>query len=970
MASAGEIKARLTLDSKSFQAGMAQARSEMATTSKAAQNTKKSLTGIQTGAAIVATGVVASLAAATMAAAGFEKQLSAIESVSGASGSEMEELSALIMKLGESSVYSANEVGIAAEELIKAGVSLEDIMGGALAGSLDLASAGSLALGDAAEIASTALNAFKSDGLEVSDAANILAGAANASATSVGEMKFGLSAVSAVASGAGMTFKDTATALAVFAQNGLKGSDAGTSLKTMLMNLSPSTKEATAVFKELGIITKDGSNQFYDAQGNLKSLADVTDILRDSLIKLNPKERGEALKTMFGADAVRSGTILFKEGADGIEKMASAMDKIKAADVAKVKLDNLIGSFEEFKGALETAGIKIGNEFLPVFKEIVKGGTEVIRMFSSLDPGVVATGLKMAAAGSGVALLLSTIGKLSIALRGLYVSLGPGGWLILGVSALAAAYVGYNDAANRNAEVSLDQARALAEQEKSLSTTISRFEDLRAKSQLTSDEFERMIDLQTEMANTTDKETLEYLGSLYEELREKSGLTNDEIAEYLKLNDELIEKVPSSTLKITEKGKALVAETDAARAANAEQRERLRTELELQLAKAEANYEENLVKERDLVKDIKEINKERLSIDQQISDKQAEISMLEGKIEEAKRRGKEEYITLFEQDIQRNKETINLLKDQNVELIEQIQKKENSLDKTREEIGKLSEVKQEMVNIELATVGINNRKGNGLKLIDSEIAKLEAQRKKITEGTSAKDRQNAEYQETISKIDSEISGLKRARENVESITGEQSRTNSKIREGATAADILQRKLGMDVTKKVTVVGGNAEAQRLHELLSQPAYKTVYVNEANLQRGMRQNERAYNNTRHQGGTLHDLIPKFHEGGSPALSLPASHHEVDVRLLRNEMVLTEAQQASLFRMLDAPTVSDSDSAPAFNPQELSAIKSLLGVIADNTAQGASVYLDGKELTNTVDWLQAVRASNDYRTKGGKA
>ncbi|MCQ6386461.1 phage tail tape measure protein, partial [Bacillus cereus] len=72
-------------------------------------------------------------------------------------------------------------------------------------------------------------------GLSVTDAANLLAGAANASATDVHELKYGLSASAAVAAGAGMTFKDTATALAVFAQNGLKGSDAGTSLKTMLM---------------------------------------------------------------------------------------------------------------------------------------------------------------------------------------------------------------------------------------------------------------------------------------------------------------------------------------------------------------------------------------------------------------------------------------------------------------------------------------------------------------------------------------------------------------------------------------------------------------------------------------------------------------------------------------------------------------------------------------------------------------
>ncbi|MGQ7101892.1 phage tail tape measure protein [Escherichia sp. SP-MK] len=124
------------------------------------------------------------------------------------------------------------EAGQGIEELIKAGVSLTDIINGGLEGALNLATAGELELGDAAEIASTALNAFKDDNLSVAQAADLLAGAANASATSVGEMKFGLSMVSAVAAGVGLSFKDTTTALALFAQNGLKGSDAGTSLKT------------------------------------------------------------------------------------------------------------------------------------------------------------------------------------------------------------------------------------------------------------------------------------------------------------------------------------------------------------------------------------------------------------------------------------------------------------------------------------------------------------------------------------------------------------------------------------------------------------------------------------------------------------------------------------------------------------------------------------------------------------------
>ncbi|MGE6682905.1 phage tail tape measure protein, partial [Bacillus thuringiensis] len=136
----------------------------------------------------------------------------------------MKKLSELAVNMGETTKYSSVQAGQGIEELIKAGVSLTDIINGGLEGALNLATAGELELGEAAEIASTALNAFKADHLSVADAANILSGAANASATDVRELKYGLSASSAVAAGAGMTFKDTATTLAVFAQNGLRNS--------------------------------------------------------------------------------------------------------------------------------------------------------------------------------------------------------------------------------------------------------------------------------------------------------------------------------------------------------------------------------------------------------------------------------------------------------------------------------------------------------------------------------------------------------------------------------------------------------------------------------------------------------------------------------------------------------------------------------------------------------------------------
>lgn len=391
----------------------------------------------------VATAAVgAGLAVATKKAMDFEAQMSSVKSVMSPTEAKQfgKALEDLAVTMGADTKYSAIEAAQGIEELVKAGVSVTDILNGGLEGALSLATAGELELGDAAEIASTALNAFKSDSLSVGQAANILAGAANASATSVSEMKFGLSAVASVASGVGMNFKDASTALAVFAQNGLKGSDAGTSLKTMLMNLTPASEEAYGTMRDLGIITKDNVNKFYDAKGNLKSLADVTDVLRDALVKLNPQERGKALREMFGSDAIRAGNILFKEGAKGVDAMAKSMDKIKAADVAAEKLNNLKGRMEQLKGAFETGLISLGNSLMPVVNVLVAGLQKLVDKFNGLSPGMqkfIAIGGLVTTVILGI---ITTIGIVLAAVGGAIAGFGALAEAVGGAAGVAAGF--------------------------------------------------------------------------------------------------------------------------------------------------------------------------------------------------------------------------------------------------------------------------------------------------------------------------------------------------------------------------------------------------------------------------------------------------------------------------------------------------------------------------------------------------
>lgn len=304
--------------------------------------------------------------------ADFEARMSSIKAVTGSSADVMKQFHDAAIKAGADTAFSATEAADAIEELAKAGVSTKDILDGGLTGALNLATAGELDLKEAAEIASTALNAFKKDNLSVVDAANQLAGAANASATDVHELKYGLSAVAPVASGLGLSFRDTTNALAVFAQNGLKGSDAGTSLKTMLMNLQPQTKGQYNAMRQLGIITEDGANKFFTAEGKVKSFAEISQVLKDSLSGLTEQQQQQALKTLFGTDAVRAATIAMNEGADGANKMQAEISKVTAAEVAIQKLDNLKGAVEYLTGSFETLQLKIGSAFLPMMQAGVK----------------------------------------------------------------------------------------------------------------------------------------------------------------------------------------------------------------------------------------------------------------------------------------------------------------------------------------------------------------------------------------------------------------------------------------------------------------------------------------------------------------------------------------------------------------------------------------------------------------------
>lgn len=287
----------------------------------------------------------------------FDAQLSAIKSLTpkeGINGMSRDEVMAQIRdhakELGQSTAFGNKEVAQGMTELIKAGISLKDVLGDASEAALNLATAGDLALPEAAEIMSTAMNTFGVK--DATHAANILAGAANASATSVHEMKYSLSAVGIVAKKAGMDFDEVNTALALMASRGLKGSDAGTSLKSMLQQIEPATKPAVAAFEKLGLL-KDGKNQFYNEKGQLRSLGEIADILHESTQGLTEQELNSLYKDAFGSDGIRAAQVLGEFTSKSVKEMYDEMTKVTAKEQSETMMDNLKGDIEQLSGAWE-----------------------------------------------------------------------------------------------------------------------------------------------------------------------------------------------------------------------------------------------------------------------------------------------------------------------------------------------------------------------------------------------------------------------------------------------------------------------------------------------------------------------------------------------------------------------------------------------------------------------------------------
>ena len=363
--------------------------------------------------------------AAVNAGNDFEAQMSRVSAISGAYGDDLEQLREQAIELGAQTSFSATESAQAMENLASAGFGTQEIMA-AMPGMLNLAASSGEDLASSADIAASTLRGFQLEASEAGHVADVLAKNAADTNAAIADTGLAMKYIAPVAQSVGWSLEEVTTAIGVMADAGIKGEQAGTTLRGALTRLMKPTKDMYESMDDLGI-------SFYDAQGKMKPLSTIVDELQKSTKGLTDEQRDNHLATIFGTEALSGMKVLLGSSKEELDRMT---DGLKNADGAAKKmadtmLDNTKGSIEEMNGSLETAGITIQKQLAPWITKGAEKVTELANEFSQLDENTQGTILTMggiaAASGpviKGLSGVTGGIGKLVKGTGGLINDLG------------------------------------------------------------------------------------------------------------------------------------------------------------------------------------------------------------------------------------------------------------------------------------------------------------------------------------------------------------------------------------------------------------------------------------------------------------------------------------------------------------------------------------------------------------------
>lgn len=317
-------------------------------------------------------------------AADFQAQMSGVQAVLMPTGEELENLRNKAIQLGKDTKYSASEAAQGIEMLAKNGLNATQILNGAADATVNLAAAAGTDLATAADISTDVIQQFGLKATDMNNAINMITGSVNASKFDINDYKLAIGQAGGVAGAVGVTFADFNTFLAATSAQFRGGSDAGTSFKTFLQRLTPVSNEAKDAMESLGIITADGTNQFFNAQGELRPMVEIMELLREKMGNLSAEDFGSKAHDIFGTDAIRVVTGLLGTNVEQWNALQAAIEGTSAADQARIRMDNLQGVMEILRSSFETLSIRIGESFLPQLMEIGRGAIDIVNVLTTL----------------------------------------------------------------------------------------------------------------------------------------------------------------------------------------------------------------------------------------------------------------------------------------------------------------------------------------------------------------------------------------------------------------------------------------------------------------------------------------------------------------------------------------------------------------------------------------------------------
>lgn len=390
MAENKNIVIRLMADTASYEAAMTRAGSTARSVASGMENTGRKSALIASGLTAAGLAAAAFGVASIKMAADFDQQMSTVQANTGATSAQMDQLRAAAIEAGASTVYSASDSADAINDLGKAGMSVTDILTGGLTGALNLAASDGMAVGDAAEYMANALSMFHLKGSQASQVADTLAAGAGKAVGNVSDFGEALNNCGAQANSFGMNIQETTGVLALFAQNGTIGAEAGTQLNSMLMKLAAPSTEASNTMKELGISA-------YDAQGHFVGMAKFAGQLQKAEKDLTDEQRNQANATIFGSDAIKAANYLYEAGESGVNKWTKAVSESGyAAEQAAAKNNNLKGDLENLGGSMESLMISVGEGAQGPLRKMVQGLDTLVDAFAGLPSGAQQTLVVMA----------------------------------------------------------------------------------------------------------------------------------------------------------------------------------------------------------------------------------------------------------------------------------------------------------------------------------------------------------------------------------------------------------------------------------------------------------------------------------------------------------------------------------------------------------------------------------------------